>query len=151
MRATLQAEAVAGAEVSVLVTDDQEMQQLNCRYRDRDAPTDVLAFPQDDLPSPAGKPGGRRRETAARRLGHDRRSPSLIADSGPRLLGDVAISAETAQRQARERHASFDGEMQLLAIHGVLHLTGWTDDTDDQRRRMLMRARAVQRSAGGCE
>ena len=122
VRAALRAEAAAGAEVSILVTDDDEMRQLNRRYRRRDAPTDVLAFPQDEPSSPAG-------------------------ERGPRLLGDVVISAETAQRQARERRASFDGEMQLLAIHGVLHLTGWADERDDQRRRMLGRARAIQHLA----
>jgi probable rRNA maturation factor len=140
VRAALRAEGVTAAEVSVLVSDDAEIRRLNRRYRGVDAATDVLAFPQDDLP--AAGAGGR----AARAASPGRAQPAASACE-PRLLGDVAISAETARRQARERRTSFDAEMQLLAIHGVLHLTGWLDETDAQRRGMLRRARGIQRAA----
>ena len=124
-RAALRAEgAPAAAEVSVLVTDDDEVRRLNRDYRGVDAATDVLAFPQEQAP---GEPG-------------------------PRLLGDVVVSAPTARRQARARRRAADEEMELLVIHGVLHLTGWRDDTEQERRRMLRRAREIQRlarAAGG--
>ncbi|HUT74234.1 MAG TPA: rRNA maturation RNase YbeY [Armatimonadota bacterium] len=119
-RAALVAEGLPSAvEVSVLVTDDQEMRQLNRDYRRLDATTDVLAFPQQQCPD----------------------------EPGPHLLGDIVISAPAAQRQARARHITCDREMALLAIHGVLHLAGWRDDTDDERRRMLGRGRDIWRSA----
>lgn len=119
-RAALAAEGLPCAvEVSVLVTDDQEMRQLNRDYRRLDATTDVLAFPQQQSPD----------------------------EPGPRLLGDIVISAPAAQRQARARRIACDREMALLAIHGVLHLAGWRDDTDDERRRMLRRGGDIWRSA----
>lgn len=102
------------AELSVVIGDDEWIQELNRRYLNRDRPTDVMAFPQD-----AGPPG-----------------------SAP-LLGDVAISAETAARQAEELGHSFAEEMELLLAHGILHLTGWSDDTPARRRRMMERSRQV--------
>jgi len=115
----------AGAELSVLVTDDEEIGRLNREYRGIAAPTDVLAFPK----------------------------PQVAGEPGPRLLGDVVISAAAARRQARERHRALDEEMGLLVIHGVLHLAGWRDDTDEQRTRMLRRGREIWRlvQGGGVE
>ena len=128
-QAALRAEgAPAAAEVSVLVTDDEEIRRLNRDYRGVDAATDVLAFPQDQAPAEGG----------------------WASEGGaPTLLGDVVVSVETARRQARERRRSFEDEMELLLIHGILHLTGWRDDTDAERRRMLRRARALQRRVRG--
>ena len=125
-RTALRAEGMpAGAELSVLVTDDEEIGRLNREYRGIAAPTDVLAFPQ----------------------------PQVAGEPGPRLLGDVVISAAAARRQARERHRALDEEMGLLVIHGVLHLAGWRDDTDEQRTRMLRRGREIWRlvQGGGVE
>ncbi|HUU54899.1 MAG TPA: rRNA maturation RNase YbeY [Armatimonadota bacterium] len=99
------------AELSVVIGDDGWIQELNREYRKKDRPTDVLAFPQDL--SPAG--------------------------TGP-LLGDVAISAETAARQAQQVGHSLEQEMALLLTHGILHLAGWTDETPAKRRRMMRRA-----------
>jgi probable rRNA maturation factor len=148
-RAALRAEGVAaGAEVSVLVTDDEEIRRLNRHYRGVDSATDVLAFPQDRAAResrpkrcrimPAPSHGGR----AARA-----RPEQQPQHSVPPLLGDVVISAQTARRQARQRRRSFDDEMQLLLIHGILHLTGWRDDMEARRRRMLSRARHILRRA----
>jgi probable rRNA maturation factor len=100
----------ANAELSVVIGDDEWIQDLNRTYLMKDAPTDVLAFPQD----------------AAHTVG----TP---------LLGDVAISAETAARQAEQAGHSLEEELVILLIHGILHLTGWSDETPARRRRMMRR------------
>jgi probable rRNA maturation factor len=102
------------AELSVVIGDDGWIQDLNQAYRKKERPTDVLAFPQDQ--SPAG--------------------------TAP-LLGDVAISAETAARQAKQVGHSFEEELALLLAHGILHLTGWTDETAAKRKRMMDRAQEL--------
>ena len=125
----------------MLVTDDEEVRRLNRDYRGVDAPTDVLAFPQEAPPEPR-RPRGRAMAP-----------PSVCPPQRPReaaapyLLGDVVISEPSARRQARERHSSLDRELELLVIHGILHLAGWRDDTGQQRRRMFRRAREIQRLA----
>jgi len=105
-------------ELSIVLADDQLVQDLNRNYRRVDQPTDVLAFPQDEE-LPAG---------------------------APRLLGDVIISVETAQRQADEQGHELDRELVLLVIHGVLHILGWRDDTDSRRKQMWERQEAILES-----
>ena len=102
------------AELSIVIGDDEWIQELNRKYRKKDRPTDVLAFPQDTGPAGAGP-----------------------------LLGDVAVSAETAARQAEEMGHTLEDELALLVTHGILHLTGWTDETAAKRRRMMQRAQAL--------
>ena len=104
----------AEAELSVAIGDDRWIQRLNRRYLGRDAPTDVLAFPQEENPQ-----------------------------SEEHLLGDVAISEETAAREAGERGHDQAKELELLLVHGILHLTGWRDETPSQRRAMMRRAEEV--------
>ena len=94
-------------ELSLLLTDDTEIQALNKTYRDIDKPTDVLSFPQDE---------------------------DAVNESGDTLLGDVVISVETAVCQAEEHHLSFNEELILLAIHGILHLLGLRPRTVPARR-----------------
>ena len=135
-RAALRAEGLpSAAELSVLVTDDEEVRRLNRDYRGVDAPTDVLAFPQQ--PPTRRPPGGG--------------AAPFDADAGdaPHLLGDVVIAAPTARRQARERRRAFGEEMALLVIHGVLHLAGWRDESEAEKRRMLRRGREIWRLAPG--
>ncbi len=84
------------AELSVLLTGDDLICELNRAYRRKNKPTDVLAFPMDESP----------------------------VSSGPRLLGDVVISLETAGRQANETGRSLSGQVALLLAHGLLHLVG---------------------------
>ncbi|MDO8683090.1 MAG: rRNA maturation RNase YbeY [Armatimonadota bacterium] len=103
-------------EVSALLTDDRRMQELNRTYRDLDRPTDVLSFSQIE---------GEGEEAAKD------------------LLGDVAISVETAVRQAMERDKNPDDEMDLLIAHGLLHLLGYEDETDAGADEMRRKAAAV--------
>ncbi len=97
-------------ELSLLLTDDAEICQLNKTYRDRDHATDVLSFPQDE---------------------------NAVNESGDTLLGDVVISVETAARQAEEHHLSFNEELILLAIHGILHLLGYDHERSPQDARIM--------------
>ena len=114
-RAVLEAEGRhPRTELSVVIGDDAWMQGLNEAYKGKQTPTDVLAFPQE------GTPEG----------------------ENP-LLGDVAISAETAERQARDLGHSLGRELEILLAHGILHLTGWDDATPALRRRMMTRTRAI--------
>jgi probable rRNA maturation factor len=94
------------AEVSLVFVDDDEMQTLNRTWRAKDRPTDVLAFSQ-----------------------REGRSPPVSED----LLGDVVISVETAERQARERGENLEDELDLLIIHGILHLLGYEHEGGGKR------------------
>ncbi len=90
------------AELGVLVCDDATIRRLNRHYRGKDSPTDVLSFPGG-----ASEPGG---------------LP---------YLGDVAISLETARRQAAERGVTVERELEVLLIHAVTHLCGYDHEVDD--------------------
>ncbi len=97
-------------ELSLLLTDDAEIRRLNKTYRNLDHATDVLSFPQDE---------------------------NAVNESGDTLLGDVVISVETAARQAEEHHLSFNEELILLAIHGILHLLGYDHERSPQDARIM--------------
>ena len=97
-------------ELSFLLTDDAEIQELNKTYRNLDKTTDVLSFPQDE---------------------------DAVNESGDRLLGDVAISVETAARQAEEHLLSLNEELILLTIHGILHLLGYDHERSPQDARIM--------------
>ena len=86
------------SELSILLVDDDEITQLNRQYLSRDHPTNVLAFPM--------------------REGQDKHLH-------PTLLGDVVISAETAEREAQQRDVPLEEEIALLLTHGILHLLGY--------------------------
>jgi probable rRNA maturation factor len=98
------ARAVRAAElegaVSVLLTGDAEIRRLNLQFRHKDKATDVLSFP------------------AAQVNGHGG------------LAGDLAISVETAAREADRRGHPLEVELEVLLLHGVLHLAGWDHETD---------------------
>jgi probable rRNA maturation factor len=119
MRLTNQKEA---SEVSLLLTDDQEIQNLNKKYRDIDAPTDVLAFSQID-----------------EKINN---LPTLINEKEI-LLGDIVISVETAQRQATELGHSLLYELALLSIHGFLHLIGFDHDYEEENDKMRSLEREI--------
>ena len=106
------------AELSVLCVDVEYMSSLHERWMGEKGPTDVLAFP---LPE----------------QGHGQ----------PRLLGDVVISLDTAQRQAASRKRELLAEVRFLLAHGLLHLVGHDHDTAPKKRRMDAMAQKLVRSA----
>ncbi|WP_022850137.1 rRNA maturation RNase YbeY [Limisalsivibrio acetivorans] len=91
------------AEVSILVTDDEEIAGLNSQYRNREGATDVLSFPLSDS---ARKYGG--------------------------MLGDVVISADTARKQAESSGIDFVREIAFLYIHGLLHLLNYDHERGEE-------------------
>ena len=99
-------------ELAVVVADDEALRELNLRHRRVDAPTDVLAFPNET------------------------RRPFVDAPGQLRYLGDVIISFQRAEAQAAEVGYDTQAELQLLVVHGVLHLLRYDDVTEEQRARM---------------
>jgi probable rRNA maturation factor len=111
---TVSAFAPEGAyEVSVMLMDDESIRKLNAGYRGKDVHTDVLSFPQME--------------------GED----SDFGPGLPSMLGDIAISVETAERQAEEFGHPLERELAYLAVHGTLHLLGY--DHDDEPGKAEMR------------
>ncbi len=98
------------SELSVLLTDDPGIQELNREYRSVDQPTDVLSFPQDE---------------------------EAENGQGQTLLGDVVISVETAERQAKDHYLSLEEELILLLIHGILHLMGLDHERSEEEARIM--------------
>ncbi len=109
-------------ELSIAIISVEEMTDLNLNYRDKEGPTDVLAFPCDD-PCPLG------------------------ADE-PLTLGDVVISPEVAADQAAELGHTIEEELNLLLVHGILHILGYEHDSEEgagamqAREKMLLEAYA---------
>jgi probable rRNA maturation factor len=108
-RAMLTAAQMDDAELSILLTGDHQIQNLNRIYRKKNRPTDVLAFAQRE---------GEHRERAGR------------------LLGDVVVSIPTTRRQAEAAGRDLRSELTMLVAHGLLHLLGWDHDTPSKDRRM---------------
>ncbi|NEQ96249.1 MAG: rRNA maturation RNase YbeY [Cyanothece sp. SIO2G6] len=111
-------------EVSLYLTTDAEIQQLNADYRQIDRPTDVLAFAIMEGDTSAGVA-----------LRH--RPPDEMLATLPLPLGDIVISVETAQRQAIAAQHSLTKELVWLAAHGLLHLLGWDHPDETHLQRML--------------
>jgi probable rRNA maturation factor len=100
------------AELSVLLVDEPAMTELHIRWMGEEGPTDVLAFPMDELRPP--QPGGTQGE---------RDQPSAAGIPG--LLGDVVICPQVAAAQAVTAKHSVSDEIELLCTHGILHLLGY--------------------------
>ena len=91
-----QAGLTDAVEISIVISDDDQLRDLNSRFLGTDAPTDVLSFPADELDP----------------------------DSGLRYRGDIIISYPRAEEQARAANETVQDELQLLVVHGILHLLG---------------------------
>ena len=109
--------------MSVLLIDDPQIHDMNREYRGYDKPTDVLSFALNDTIE--GVP------------------PSPKLPGMPVSLGDVVISVETAERQAKTHGISLNAELALLGVHGVLHLLGYEDETVEGSAEMRVRERDI--------
>lgn len=98
-------------EISILFIGDQGIRDLNHQFRGIDRPTDVLSFPQI--------------------------LEGALEIPGALVLGDVAISLETARNQSEEHGLSFEEELTLLLIHGILHLLGYDHEISDQEEERM--------------
>lgn len=111
-------EAPDGVELSIAIVEIEEMTRLNHSYRGKDAPTDVLSFGCDD-PCPVTGP------------------EELIT------LGDVVIAPAIAEVQARDYGHTVEEELNLLLVHGILHLLGYDHESDDDADVMQARERVL--------
>src|ERR1700758_666717 len=97
----LQHDVAGGRAFDCLITGDAELRRLNREFRGKDYATDVLSFPVEPLPNGRGS------------------------------LGDIAISLGRARAQAREFGHTAEQEIEILMLHGLLHLLGMDHETDD--------------------
>ena len=107
------------AVASMLVTDIDEMQQLNKQYRDKDKATNVLSFPMQ--------------------------SPEEV---GVCLLGDIALCAAVINREANQQAKAENAHWAHMVIHGVLHLLGYDHHQDDEAHKMEVRETELLDSLG---
>lgn len=112
------------AELSVLLVDEPAMTELHVRWMGEEGPTDVLAFPMDELRLP--QPGG----------GHGDHGSS-DADTADVLLGDVVICPQVAAAQAAEADHDVQDEIDLLCTHGILHLLGYDHAEPEEHATMF--------------
>jgi probable rRNA maturation factor len=113
------------AELSVLLVDTPTIADLHQRWMGEEGPTDVLAFPMDELrPPPPGSDRGDR-------------SRGSDPDSEPAVLGDVILCPEVATEQAREARRPVTEELELLCTHGILHLLGFDHAEPDEKATMF--------------
>jgi len=111
-------EAPDAVELSIAVVHLSEMTDLNERFRGKEGPTDVLSFPCDD--------------------------PCAIVEPGePVAIGDVVIAPQIAEGQALEYGHTVEEELNLLLVHGVLHLLGYDHIDDEEAAAMQARERAL--------
>lgn len=113
------------AELSVLIVDVEHMSSLNERWMGEEGPTDVLAFPMDEL-STEGRPG-----VAPADIEDD------DEDDDPKLLGDIVLCPAVAISQASAAGHSFEDELHMLTTHGILHLLGYDHMEPDDEREMF--------------
>lgn len=106
--ATLDLSGRPDADLTLVLTDDDHLRALNREFLSKDAPTDVLSFPADE-PDP---------------------------ETGRRYLGDVIVSVERAESQAEGGGHPLEAELQLLVVHGILHLLGYDHAAVDEKTNM---------------
>ena len=101
-----------GTEMAVVLVSPEQIAEYNREFMDRDGPTDVLAFPLEEL-----EPG---------------RVPPHVANEPPLSLGDVFLCPEEIRRHAAAKGIGFEDYLYLLLVHGILHLLGYDhgDDSD---------------------
>jgi probable rRNA maturation factor len=113
----------AKSEMTLVITGDEKIHELNLKYLDEDRPTDVLSFPMNEQ--------------------LDAVPVFMNIPDGKLHLGDIIISYPTAVTQAKEHHHSVNREIIILLIHGILHLLGYDHDLPERKRVMNKREAAI--------
>lgn len=108
------------SELSISLVDEQEMSALHMRWLNEAGPTDVLSFPMDEL------------------------KPNSSAD-GPGLLGDIVLCPDYANKQAKGAGHSLEEELEVLTVHGVLHLLGFDHRENEEKIAMFSRQEEILR------
>lgn len=109
-------------EISVVLTDNKEIREINKLYRQIDKETDVLSFPMLDYDDGYEEEGEIEIDVE-----------DLNPETGCVVLGDIVISLEKAKQQAEEYGHSFEREISFLVVHSVLHLLGYDHENDEDR------------------
>jgi probable rRNA maturation factor len=119
-------------EACIMLVDNEEIKRLNSKFRNIDAPTDVLSFPlmTYSKKNPDIRPG------------------DLDPDTKRVPLGDIMISVEKALEQAESYGHSPERELAFLAVHGMLHLLGYDHETPEEEKDMFQRQEEVLRELG---
>lgn len=113
------------ADLSIVLTDDARLKQLNRDYLGIDAPTDVLSFPASESDGSETDP-----------------------ETGSPYLGDILISIPRAKAQAKAAGHALESEVQLLVVHGVLHLLGHDHAKPKEKKKMWQAQGEILKSLG---
>ena len=100
------------SELSISLVDEDEMSTLHMQWMDESGPTDVLSFPMDEM-----KPNS--------------------SSNGPGLLGDIVLCPDFAELQAKNAGHSLQSELELLTVHGILHLLGFDHREAEEEKVMF--------------
>jgi probable rRNA maturation factor len=112
--------APQSADLTIVLSDDAQLQELNRQWMGVDAPTDVLSFPSDQTDP----------------------------ETGSRYLGDILISVARAANQAAAAGHSVEAEVQLLVVHGILHLLGYDHATAQEKSKMWQAQAEILKDLG---
>ncbi|RSL30894.1 rRNA maturation RNase YbeY [Salibacterium salarium] len=115
-----------GTELSVTIVDNDSIQAINNQYRGLDKPTDVISFA----------------------LNEDEEEEVYGEEDMPNLLGDIVISIDKAEEQASSYGHSLEREIGFLAVHGLLHLLGYTHDRKESESEMFSRQELILNEYG---
>ncbi|MDK2965588.1 MAG: putative rRNA maturation factor [Lacrimispora sp.] len=110
------------AEINVLLTDNEDIRQINLEYRNIDSPTDVLSFPMIEYETPSD-------------FDHleEEEYDSFNPETGELLLGDIVVSVDKVEEQAEKYGHSMERELAFLIAHSMLHLCGYDHMEEDER------------------
>jgi probable rRNA maturation factor len=112
------------ADVAISLVDEARMTELHVRWMDEPGPTDVMAFPMDEVDVRTARATGRPLDARS-------------SDGQPVVLGDIVLCPDVAQRQAAEAGHSAADELALLTAHGVLHLLGFDHAEPEEHAEMF--------------
>ena len=124
VESVLDAEELEDWEISLTLCHDEFIRELNARYREKDEPTDVLSFCQNEGDEIMSFPG------------------QIVS------AGDIIISMDTLTRHAAQYSVSVDEELKRVTIHGILHLKGMSHETRDPDEAMLKHQEALLEKLG---
>lgn len=96
-------------ELSLVLTDDASIKEINAQWRNKDKATNVLSFPAFDI---------------------------TAGDQPGPMLGDIIIARETVEREAQEEAKSFDQHLHHMIVHGLLHLLGYDHEEEEEAEEM---------------
>ncbi|ARC74315.1 rRNA maturation RNase YbeY [Bacillus licheniformis] len=111
-----------GAEVSVTIVNNEEIQKINKEYRGKDYPTDVISFALEE---------------------DGEGEVEIIGADMPLVLGDIIISVDKAREQAEEYGHSLMRELGFLTVHGFLHLLGYDHMTEEEEKEMFTKQKEI--------